>query len=179
MLPECSHHSVKDLDEDDTPTAPQTPHSSSKSPQLAPYPQPRARKLVPRKAESEDGKHFCHFRILSTYRYVTETKNTFTLYHSESDWDPDNSKSSSKSAQIDTQQPNIAQAPVRSGKAQAFQVYLQINLNACPMLWITIFASLGSPEPSPTTSGSQSNVASDKQRQKVRIVQVKPIYSAM
>lgn len=103
----------------------------------------------------------------------------FTLYHSESDWDPDNSKSSSKSAEIDTQQQNIARALVGRGKAQAFQVYLQIYLSACPMLWITIFASLGSTELSPTTRGSQSNVVSDKQQQKVRNAQVKPIYSVI
>lgn len=61
-FPECSHHSVKKQDEDDTPTAPQTPQRSIKSPQPAPYPQPRARKMVPQKPESEEGKTFCRFR---------------------------------------------------------------------------------------------------------------------
>lgn len=65
-LPECSHPSVEEQEENDTPTAPLTPQRSnnstkslaSASPQPAPHPQPRARKMVLLKPESEEGQAY-------------------------------------------------------------------------------------------------------------------------
>ncbi|XP_041795118.1 ankyrin repeat domain-containing protein 26 isoform X4 [Chelmon rostratus] len=99
-FPECSNPSVKEQDEDIAPAAPLTPQRSINSnkrlpstpPQPVPHPQPRARKVVLQKPESEE----------------------------ESDWEPDNVTSSSNTAKIDTQLQNIAelQAVVRPGSPE-------------------------------------------------------------
>ncbi|XP_076588911.1 ankyrin repeat domain-containing protein 26 isoform X2 [Chaetodon auriga] len=95
-FPECSNPSVKEQDEDTAPAAPLTPQRSilsnkrlGTSPPSVPHPQPRARKMVLQKPESEE----------------------------ESDWEPDNLMSSSSTAKIDTELQNIAepQAVCRPG----------------------------------------------------------------
>lgn len=109
-LPECSHPCVKEQEENDTPTAPLTPQRSnnsskslaSASPQPAPHPQPRARKMVLLKPESEEGQ---------AYTAVTKKENLIiiiiidiifclsiylSIFLPESDWEAENSKSSSK-----------------------------------------------------------------------------------
>ncbi|XP_051237406.1 ankyrin repeat domain-containing protein 26 isoform X14 [Dicentrarchus labrax] len=117
-FPECSSSSVKQQDEDIAPATPLTPQRSistdkkppSTPPQPVPHPQPRARKLVFQKPESED----------------------------ESDWEPDNLTSSSKTAKIEQQTTAKLQAVVRPG----------------------------SPELSLMGGDSKSNVESDEQQQK-------------
>ncbi|XP_056243415.1 ankyrin repeat domain-containing protein 26 isoform X9 [Seriola aureovittata] len=87
-FPECTDPSVKEQDEDVTPAAPLTPHRSISSnmklfstpPQLIPHPQPRARKMVLQKPESDE----------------------------ESDWEPNN-LTSSNAAKIDNQLQDIAE----------------------------------------------------------------------
>ncbi|AWP08092.1 putative ankyrin repeat domain-containing protein 26 isoform 5 [Scophthalmus maximus] len=62
-FPECTTPSIKEQDEDVTPAAPPTPQRSicsdgrlpSSPPRLLPHPQPRARKMVPQKPQSEEG----------------------------------------------------------------------------------------------------------------------------
>ncbi|KAM7397044.1 hypothetical protein PAMP_020042 [Pampus punctatissimus] len=102
-FPECSNSSVKEEkeeeEEDISPAAPPTPQRSLNSdkkqpstPQSVPAPQPRARKMVLQKPESEE----------------------------ESDWEPDNLTSSDKPAKTDNQLKNIAelQAAVRPGSPE-------------------------------------------------------------
>ncbi|XP_071349150.1 ankyrin repeat domain-containing protein 26 isoform X2 [Trachinotus anak] len=97
-FPECTSPSVKEQDEDVTPAAPLTPQKSISSlrmpstpPQLVPHPQPRARKLVLQKPESEE----------------------------DSDWEPNN-LTSSNTAKIDNRFQNIAepQAVVKPGSPE-------------------------------------------------------------
>lgn len=131
-FPECFHPSVKEQDEDDAPSAPLTPQegiNSNKSvpstpPQPAPHPQPRARKLVAQKPESEDGMTSKQFHDL--YMYITETSEViiaffffFAFCRSESDWEADNLTSPSKSVKPDTPLQNTAelQAVVPLGEA--------------------------------------------------------------
>ncbi|XP_031724441.1 ankyrin repeat domain-containing protein 26 isoform X2 [Anarrhichthys ocellatus] len=88
-LPECSYPSVKEQDEDIAPAAPLIPQRSINSDktmpstplQPGPQPQPRVRKMVPQKPDSEE----------------------------ESDWEPDNVVSSCNTAKIDNQLQNIAE----------------------------------------------------------------------
>ncbi|XP_035521285.1 ankyrin repeat domain-containing protein 26 isoform X5 [Morone saxatilis] len=97
-FPECSSSSVKQQDEDIAPATPLTPQRSistdkrppSTPPQPVPHPQPRARKLVFQKPESED----------------------------ESDWEPDNLTSSAKTAKIEQQTTAERQAVVRPGSPE-------------------------------------------------------------
>uniref|UniRef100_A0A4W6CQM4 CCDC144C-like coiled-coil domain-containing protein n=1 Tax=Lates calcarifer TaxID=8187 RepID=A0A4W6CQM4_LATCA len=88
-FPESTIPSVKEQDEAVAPVAPLTPQRSINSDvglpstptQLIPHPQPRARKMVLQKPESEE----------------------------ESDWEPDNLASSSIKSKIDNQLQNIAE----------------------------------------------------------------------
>lgn len=84
-FPECSHPSVKELDEDDTPTAPLTPqrvNNSNKTlhstpPQPVPHPQPRARKMVLQKPESEEGKACKH--VYTVYHW--NKRYDYSIFH--------------------------------------------------------------------------------------------------
>ncbi|KAK9516378.1 hypothetical protein VZT92_024313 [Zoarces viviparus] len=85
-FPECSYPSVKEQDEDIAPAAPLIPQGSINSDktmplQPGPQPQPRVRKMVPQKPDSED----------------------------ESDLEPDNVVPSCNTAKIDNQLKNIAE----------------------------------------------------------------------
>uniref|UniRef100_A0A8D3C3Q8 Ankyrin repeat domain-containing protein 26 n=1 Tax=Scophthalmus maximus TaxID=52904 RepID=A0A8D3C3Q8_SCOMX len=98
-FPECTTPSIKEQDEDVTPAAPPTPQRSicsdgrlpSSPPRLLPHPQPRARKMVPQKPQSEE----------------------------DSDWEPDN-VTSSNTVKIDNRLQNIAepQAVVKAGSPE-------------------------------------------------------------
>ncbi|KAM6926909.1 ankyrin repeat domain-containing protein 26 isoform 2-T3 [Lycodopsis pacificus] len=88
-VPECSYPPVKEQDEGIAPAAPLIPQRSINSDktmpstplQPGPQPQPRVRKMVPQKPDSEE----------------------------ESDWEPDNVVSSCNTANIDNQLQNIAE----------------------------------------------------------------------
>ncbi|XP_041651045.1 ankyrin repeat domain-containing protein 26 isoform X7 [Cheilinus undulatus] len=92
-FPECSNPPVKEEDEDVAPEAPLTPQRSINSkeiPQPGPHPQPRARKMVLQKPESEE----------------------------ESDWEPDNMASSSKINKVDSQSISELQVTVTPGSPE-------------------------------------------------------------
>lgn len=62
-FPECSNPSIKEQDEDIDLATTLTPQRSSEKlsstpPQPVPHPQPRARKMVLQKPESEEGKAY-------------------------------------------------------------------------------------------------------------------------
>nr|XP_029138652.1 ankyrin repeat domain-containing protein 26-like isoform X1 [Labrus bergylta] len=91
-LPECSSPLIKEEDEDVASEAPVTPERTINSndrlpdtpPQPVPHPQPRARKMVLQKPESEE----------------------------ESDWEPDNLATSCNTTKVDNQQQDIAELQV-------------------------------------------------------------------
>lgn len=123
-LPECSHPSVKEQEENNTPTAPLTPQRSnnsskflaSTSPQPAPHPQPRARKMVLLKPESEEGQAYTAITKKKKIWFGLLLTLSFQIFLPESDWEAENSKSSSK---MDTGLQNIPhpKAVSRLGKA--------------------------------------------------------------
>ncbi|XP_042352084.1 ankyrin repeat domain-containing protein 26 isoform X3 [Plectropomus leopardus] len=97
-FPECSYPSVKEQDEDVAPAAPPTPQRSISSNKTLPstpsqpVPQPRARRMVFQKPESEE----------------------------DSDWEPDNMRPPCSTVQTDNQLQNIAepQAVVTPGSPE-------------------------------------------------------------